>query len=205
LRYCTGVATVYLGLGSNIGDRPAVLRAALDELSSLGEVVAVSSMYETEPWGDLDQPNFLNLCCLLRTPLEPELLVEQTQAIEQRLGRQPSRRWGPRLIDIDLLTYDDRQLNTPRLTLPHPRIAERSFVLVPLAELAPGLRIPGHVGSVTDLLGQLRDSGPPPRMVAATAGVEPTPAAPSGAAGRPAEAAPETPAADQPARTSRMR
>jgi len=165
------VAIVYLGLGSNLDDRLGVLRAGLAELAKLGELQAISSVYETEPWGDTDQPRFLNLCCRLRTQLPPASLLAETQAIEQRLGRRPERRWGPRLIDIDLLTYDDLQLNTTELTLPHPRIVERSFVLVPLVELTPTLRIPGHAGSVFELLSQLHETGSPPRVIAAAADV----------------------------------
>jgi 2-amino-4-hydroxy-6-hydroxymethyldihydropteridine diphosphokinase len=165
------VATVYLGLGSNIGDRLDILRAALRELRLLGEVSAVSSIYETAPWGDTDQPAFLNVCCVLHTDLSPEALLHRTIAIEQRLGRRPGRRWGPRLIDIDLLTYDDLQQNTAELTLPHPRLTQRAFVLVPLTELAPQLRIPGHVDCVRDLLGQLQDTGQPPRLVVSAADV----------------------------------
>jgi 2-amino-4-hydroxy-6-hydroxymethyldihydropteridine diphosphokinase len=159
------MASVYVGLGSNLGDRAGLLNQALTELAELGEVDAVSSVYATEPWGDTDQPGFLNLCCRLLTELAPQALLRQTQAIEQRLGRRPSRRWGPRLIDIDLLTYDDLQLDTAELTLPHPHLTERSFVLVPLIELAPTLHIPGQFGSVTDLLTRLENTGQPPRKV----------------------------------------
>jgi len=161
------VATVYLGLGSNLGDRLGVLRGAMAELAHLGQLNAVSAVYETEPWGDTDQPRFLNLCCRLKTQLTPGSLLAATQSIERHLGRQPERRWGPRLIDIDLLMYDDLQVNTLELTLPHPRIAERSFVLVPLVELVPMLRIPGQHGSVTDLLAKLNETGQPPRVIAA--------------------------------------
>jgi len=112
----------------------------------------VSSIYETEPWGDPDQPKFLNLCCALRTELPPESLHGQTKALEQRLGRRPGPRWGPRVIDIDLLTYDDLRIATEDLSIPHPRIAERAFVLAPLAEIAPHALIPGLAGTVASLL-----------------------------------------------------
>lgn len=164
------MAVVYLGLGSNLGDRLAVLRVAIAELAGLGYLERVSSIYETEPWGDTDQPKFLNLCCRLRTHLAPRSLLAETQAIERRLGRLPTRRWGPRLIDIDLLTYDELTLSSPELTLPHPSIAERAFVLVPLAELAPRLCIPGHTGSVSDLLQHLPGCEQSARLVAPGAG-----------------------------------
>src|ERR671932_123834 len=98
-----GMATVYLGLGSNLGDRLGALRAALMRLARLGILEQVSSVYETEPWGVTDQPAFLNLCCRLQTHLAPEALLAETQAIEHQLGRRSGGRWGPRLIDIDLL------------------------------------------------------------------------------------------------------
>ena len=144
------MATVYLGLGTNLGDRMGHLCQALSTLTGLQ---ACSSVYETEPWGNPNQPRFLNLCVELHTPLTPEALHASTQALEQRLGRQPGgERWGPRPIDIDLLCYDDLVIQTDRLTIPHPRIAARAFVLKPLAEIAPDLHIPGLPGTVADLL-----------------------------------------------------
>jgi 2-amino-4-hydroxy-6-hydroxymethyldihydropteridine diphosphokinase len=148
------VHSVYLSLGSNLGDRRALLRAALEALARLGRLDQVSQVYETEPWGLVDQPRFLNLCCRLRTALQAEHLLAQTQAIERRLGRQPGRRWGPRLIDIDLLAFDAQRIETPTLVVPHPRLAERAFVLVPLAEVAPDLELPG-LGTVAALLAAL--------------------------------------------------
>ena len=150
------MATVYLGLGTNLGDRLAHLRQALAGLPGLR---ACSSVYETEPWGKLDQPRFLNLCCALETHLVPPDLHAELKALERALGRQPGgERWGPRPIDIDLLTYDDLVLDTPELTIPHPGIAERAFVLRPLAEIAPDLRLPGRADSVADLLARLPDA-----------------------------------------------
>jgi 2-amino-4-hydroxy-6-hydroxymethyldihydropteridine diphosphokinase len=142
---------VYFGLGTNLGDRLATLQAARAALGTLGALEACSSVYETEPWGLLDQPRFLNQCCALRTDLSPTALHAQTKAIEQRLGRQPGVRWGPRLIDIDLLLYDDLRLETESLTIPHPRIADRAFVLAPLAEIAPDRQVPGLDGTVREL------------------------------------------------------
>lgn len=150
------MATVYLGLGANLGDRLAQLREAL---AALPGVVVCSSVYETEPWGKLDQPRFLNLCCELTTALTPSDLHASTLQIERQLGRAAEReRWGPRPIDIDILTYDDLVLSTPELTIPHPGIAERAFVLRPLAEIAPDLRVPGLPGTVSDLLERLPDA-----------------------------------------------
>jgi 2-amino-4-hydroxy-6-hydroxymethyldihydropteridine diphosphokinase len=149
------MSTVYLGLGTNLGDRLANLRAALTALSP----VRCSSVYETEPWGVEDQPRFFNIACCLTTELSPEALHAWTKSLEQQLGRAAGgQRWGPRLIDIDLLTYDDRVLVTPSLTIPHPRIQARAFVLKPLAELAPGLSIPGLDGTVADLLAAIPDA-----------------------------------------------
>jgi 2-amino-4-hydroxy-6-hydroxymethyldihydropteridine diphosphokinase len=144
------MATVYLGLGTNVGDRFANLRSAVAELR---DVRACSSVYESEPWGNVDQPRFFNMCLELRTQLAPEALHAQTKAVEQQLGRRPGgQRWGPRPIDIDLLSYDNLVLCTERLAIPHPRIADRAFVLKPLAEIAPGLRLPGLPGTVAELL-----------------------------------------------------
>jgi 2-amino-4-hydroxy-6-hydroxymethyldihydropteridine diphosphokinase len=149
------MATVYLGLGTNIGDRLANLRSALAALRP----VRCSSVYETQPWGVEDQPRFLNLACCLLTDLAPEALHAHTKALEQQLGRQPGgQRWGPRVIDIDLLTYDDLAVSTPSLTIPHSRIKDRAFVLKPLAELDPALHIPGLDGTVSDLLAAVPDA-----------------------------------------------
>lgn len=145
------MADAHLGLGSNLGDRAALLGAALAGLSRLGRLVAVSAVYETAPWGETDQPDFLNLACTLRTELGPRALLARAKDIERRLGRVPSRRWGPRAIDIDLLLYGDARLDDPDLTLPHPRLTERPFALVPLAEIAPGVVVPGLGRSIRDL------------------------------------------------------
>jgi 2-amino-4-hydroxy-6-hydroxymethyldihydropteridine diphosphokinase len=149
------MATVYLGLGTNVGDRLAQLRAALSALRP----EKCSSVYETEPWGVLDQARFLNLCCRVSTTLEADAFHAVTKSLEQELGRQPDgQRWGPRPIDIDLLCYDNLSLHTAQLTIPHPRIQDRAFVLKPLAELAPTLRLPGLNGSVSELLAAIADA-----------------------------------------------
>lgn len=161
------MATVYLGLGSNLGDRLAALRAAVSELAALGQLAAVSSVYETEPWGEPEQPLYLNACCRLDTLMAPDLLHAATRQIEQRLGRQPARRrWGPRLVDVDLLLYDDLEISTPTLTIPHPRIAQRAFVLAPLAEIAPDVRIPGVGDPAAALLRAIPDAARQARLCA---------------------------------------
>jgi 2-amino-4-hydroxy-6-hydroxymethyldihydropteridine diphosphokinase len=134
-------------------------------LAEIGRLVAVSSIYETEPWGDPDQPLYLNMCCALETDQEPLTLLRAVKQIEHRLGRRPTRRWGPRPIDIDLLAYETLEIDTPELILPHPRIAERAFVLAPLAEIAPTLRLSGHDRDVTGLLASLPDAPRLARLV----------------------------------------
>jgi 2-amino-4-hydroxy-6-hydroxymethyldihydropteridine diphosphokinase len=130
---------VFIGLGSNLGAREENLRAALarvDELTGT-RVVRVSAFRETAPWGVEDQPAFVNGAAELRTALEPEALLAGLKEIEQKLGRVPSFRWGPRLIDLDLLLYGERTLRTETLTVPHPHIMNRPFVWEPLEEIAP--------------------------------------------------------------------
>ena len=135
----------YLGLGSNVGDRESHLRGAIEDLRGHGvEVEAVSSLYETEPVGEiLDQPDFLNAAVRIRTSLEPEELLDVCKAIEAEHGRAfGGPRHGPRPIDIDLLLLGEVELSTDRLTLPHPEVTSRRFVLLPLLELDPELRLP---------------------------------------------------------------
>jgi 2-amino-4-hydroxy-6-hydroxymethyldihydropteridine diphosphokinase len=137
--------TCYLGLGSNVGDREGHLRAALRLLREHGvEVEATSSLYETEPVGEiLDQPDFLNAAVRVSTGLEPERLLDLCKAIEVEQGRMMAApRHGPRPLDIDLLLMGDLELETERLTLPHPQVTARRFVLVPLLELDPQLTLP---------------------------------------------------------------
>lgn len=135
----------YLGLGSNVGDRESQMGGAIDDLRAHGvEVEAVSSLYETEPVGEfLDQPDFLNGAVRIRTSLEPEELLDVCKAIEAERGRAfGGPRHGPRPIDIDLLLLGDTEMRTDRLTLPHPEVTSRRFVLLPLLELDPDLRLP---------------------------------------------------------------
>lgn len=147
----------WIGLGGNQGDREALLSEAVRLLSATPgiEICQCSSRYETLPWGDAEQPLFLNAVIEVRTRLSPGALLSRLQAIETALGRQrTARRWGPRPIDLDLLVYEDQQLKTPDLEVPHPRVTQRAFVLVPLAEIAPALEIPGH-GRVEELLSKV--------------------------------------------------
>ena len=133
------MSTVYLGLGSNLGDRRAYLREALRALAALPgtTVQAVSALYESAPWGVTDQPPFLNAVAAITTPLAPSDLLRAVKRIERAAGRRAGPRWGPRPLDIDLLLYDDQRVNTPDLIIPHPRLAERRFVLAPLQDLRP--------------------------------------------------------------------
>jgi 2-amino-4-hydroxy-6-hydroxymethyldihydropteridine diphosphokinase len=128
---------IHLALGTNLGDRRVNLRAALDALPPEVVVLVESKIYETPAWGFEDQPAFLNMAILGATELTPEQLLKHIKQLETRLGREPSFRWGPRVIDIDVLFYDELVLTTPQLVIPHPRLHERAFVLVPLAEIAP--------------------------------------------------------------------
>lgn len=123
------------------------------------EVVRASSLYETAPVGRTDQPDFLNAVALLRTSLPPRDLLDALLHVENRMGRVRTLRWGPRVIDLDLLLYGDAQVETPGLTIPHPRLRERAFVLVPLAEIAPDLRLPGDGKRVLELAEILSGDG----------------------------------------------
>ena len=133
---------IYLALGSNLGDRLVNLRKAIAIFPPQIQLEVKSSVYETEPWGYSDQPTFLNQVLKASTSLDPLDLLAFLRETELTLGRQETFRFGPRLIDLDILFYDDLVMKTPKLTIPHPRIAERAFVLIPLAEIAPDLYHP---------------------------------------------------------------
>lgn len=142
-----------VALGSNLGDRAATLRSALAELEQLGAVIARSRLYETAPVGP-PQPQYLNAVVLLETGRPPAELLADLLAIEKRLGRERRERWGPRVIDLDLIALDDRVVSEDGLTLPHPEAHRRAFVLVPLSEVAPDVVIPGQ-GAVRALASSL--------------------------------------------------
>lgn len=148
----------YISLGSNIGDKRAMIAAALDYLRATPGVAVISRSrdYRTPPWGDTNQDWFVNACAALNTTLSPQDLLATCLAIEARMGRIRTRRWGPRVIDIDLLDYNRQIVDSDRLTLPHPRILERAFVLTPLAEIAGDLLLEGR--SVDDHARRVADT-----------------------------------------------
>lgn len=151
--------TIYLALGTNLSDRPANLRAALESFSRSTPhnpppiVLRQSShIYETPPWGYTDQPAFLNMAVKCETDLEPKSLLKRLKQLEVQIGREQSFRWGPRLIDIDILFYDDLILESKALTIPHPRLPERAFALAPLADIAPDYVHPVLNKTIKELL-----------------------------------------------------
>jgi 2-amino-4-hydroxy-6-hydroxymethyldihydropteridine diphosphokinase len=151
----------YLSLGSNVGDRESQLREAIRRLGSIGRVQLVSSIYETEPVEFTDQPLFLNCVVALETSSTPAHLMQQLLAIEKAMGRERIQKKGPRAIDLDILLFGREVTNTPDLTIPHPGMEKRRFVLQPLAEIAPKLRHPLSGKSVQELLEDL----PPGQLV----------------------------------------
>lgn len=147
------MATAYVGIGSNLGEPRRQIETALDELGRIAQtrVARRSSLYRSVPVGHADQPDFLNAVARLETGLAAEALLGELQAIEQRHGRERSFPNAPRTLDLDLLLHDTGAVSTPRLTLPHPRMHERAFVLAPLAEIAPDAEVPGQ-GRAAELL-----------------------------------------------------
>ena len=125
----------YIGIGSNVGDPQANVRAAIEALASIGKVARASSLYHTKAWGVEDQPDYINAVVLLKTTLPPRMLLSALKSIEVDLGRTPGERWGPRIIDLDILTYDKLTIVEDGLAIPHKHLGDRAFVLVPLAEI----------------------------------------------------------------------
>jgi 2-amino-4-hydroxy-6-hydroxymethyldihydropteridine diphosphokinase len=150
------VTLAYVGLGANLGPREVTLLRAVDLLAAADgvEAVEVSQLRETDPVGVTDQPPFVNGAVALETTLTPRELLDLLLSVERELGRVRAERWGPRTIDLDLLVFGDEVVDEPGLRVPHPRLHERRFALEPLAELDPGLAVPG-LGLVTDALAEL--------------------------------------------------
>jgi 2-amino-4-hydroxy-6-hydroxymethyldihydropteridine diphosphokinase len=147
--------TAYIALGANLGDRTSTIESALRALGEFGRVTNVSSLYETDPVGFEDQPRYLNAVAELETALPPVALLDELLRVEAEHGRVRTFANAPRSLDLDLLLYDREVLETEKLTLPHPRMHERAFVLVPLAEIAPNAYIPSCGSSAAQLLAQL--------------------------------------------------
>jgi 2-amino-4-hydroxy-6-hydroxymethyldihydropteridine diphosphokinase len=155
------MARALIALGGNVGNVRAVFRKAIGDICAMSEatLLARSSDYSTPPWGETAQADFINACIAIETGLDPHALLLALQKIETKFGRDRTheRRWGPRTLDLDLIAYDDVTIQKPELTLPHPRLFERAFVMVPLAEIAPDLVIAGR--SITSALAQLSTEG----------------------------------------------
>ena len=153
------MSRVFIGLGSNLGNREEYLFAALQHISEdkLNRTVGISPIYETEPVGVFDQPFFLNAVVEIETSWQPVALLNRLLEIEMKLGRQRLRKWGPRTIDLDILLFNDLCRSEPRLTVPHPGLTERRFVLQPLFVLAPDLIVPGLNTTVRELLENCHD------------------------------------------------
>jgi len=153
------MAVIFIALGSNMGDRQANLSAAIEALEPEVLPVACSPVYETPPWGYLDQQKFLNQVVKAETQLMPTALLDYIKEIEEQQGRQETLRNGPRSLDLDIIFYDQEVINSPPLTIPHPRMETRAFVLVPLADLAPHYKHPILGVSVINLLSKVDKSG----------------------------------------------
>lgn len=151
--------SVFLGIGSNLSDRKGNLQKAIAGLQRNLQVKQISKIYETQPWGFTDQPAFLNQALSAETEFEPFELLTEIKAIEKEVGRTPTFRYGPRVIDIDILFYDDLILNEEALTIPHPMLAERAFVLVPLDEIAPQFIHPLLQQTIHELVQKVDQNG----------------------------------------------
>jgi 2-amino-4-hydroxy-6-hydroxymethyldihydropteridine diphosphokinase len=148
----------YIGIGSNVGDRKVNCRKAFELLADTGRVISVSSLYYTEPLGYKEQDDFINAVVSVETDLSARELLDACRAIEGRLGRKRTLRWGPRTIDLDILLYGEQMINQPDLVIPHPLMATRKFVLAPLAEIAPELMHPVLHKTAKQLLRELKDT-----------------------------------------------
>jgi len=154
------MARAAIGIGANLGDAAATVRAAFAQLAAFGTVLAASRLYRTAPWGETDQPPFVNAAALLETRLAPRELLAALKACEAAAGRTPGARWGPRILDLDILEYEDVRCDEPDLTIPHARLHERAFALVPLAEIdarwsaARDALPPGERAGVVELVPQ---------------------------------------------------
>jgi 2-amino-4-hydroxy-6-hydroxymethyldihydropteridine diphosphokinase len=152
------MATVYIGIGSNIGDRKANCMRAVKLMNESGIVVKKeSSPYETEPWGMKEQPRFINMAVMAETDLSPQSVLAAVKCIEEKMGRQEATRWGPRCIDLDILFYDDRIITEKDIRIPHPLLHMREFVLLPLSEIAPDKYHPVLEKTVRQLREELRN------------------------------------------------
>lgn len=147
--------SVFFSIGTNLGDRYANLQRALHLLQDEMAITAVSPVYVTEPWGDADQPEYLNICVAAVSDRDPHELLGTIKSVEQVMGRQPSRQWGPRLIDIDLVLYGHEVIETADLVVPHPHMSERAFVLAPLADLIPDFVHPLSGRTIREMLESL--------------------------------------------------
>lgn len=154
------MSTVFIALGSNIGNREANLRMALRAMTRMARVRAVSSLYESEPDGGADQPVYLNAVCCIETGLEPLSLLRFLKGLEHEIGRRPTSGSGePRPIDLDILLFDDRIVERDDLTVPHPRLADRPFVIQPLAEIKPDVELPGTGGTAGVMASKVGEAG----------------------------------------------
>ncbi|MCH7517497.1 MAG: 2-amino-4-hydroxy-6-hydroxymethyldihydropteridine diphosphokinase [Candidatus Dadabacteria bacterium] len=149
---------VFIGIGSNLGDTIGNCKIALDEIENFAEIVRISSLYETEPVGNEDQPNFINSVVEINTDLSPHELLTHLKSIEDKLGRVRGEKWGPRVIDLDIIFYDDLVMKDDDLIIPHPRAHLRRFVLEPICEIAPDFIHPELETSILELLEKLGDS-----------------------------------------------
>ena len=148
-----------LGLGSNIGDSEAALSRAVDALGDVMTITAVSPLYRTAPWGKTDQPDLYNLCLTAKTDATPHQLLTQIKQFERDLGRTPNERWGPRLIDIDILLFDDVAFDSETLTIPHRHLPDRAFVLLPLRDIAPDWVHPTRGETIAELAAAVSAKG----------------------------------------------